>query len=240
MLAAPILLMALRKESRTAMRLLLVEDNIRLALFVQEGLNKSGFKADPVHTAEDGLAVLKSQNYDLVILDLGLPDRDGLALLKDIRGINKNIPVLILTARDALEDRLKGLDGGADDYLLKPFAIEELAARIRALLRRPGQSLGTILETGNVKLNTETRTGAVADRPLRLSRRELDLLEQLLRGAGQVISKERIEERLYSYSDEGSANSIEVLVHRLRQKLEKNGARVQIHTLRGIGYLLDE
>ena len=222
------------------MRLLLVEDNIRLATFVQEGLNKSGFKTDPVHTAEDCMAVLKSQTYDLVILDLGLPDRDGLLLLKDIRELNKHIPVLILTARDALEDRLKGLDGGADDYLLKPFAIEELAARIRALLRRPGQSLGTILETGNVALNTETRTATVAGRPLRLTRRELDLLEQLLRGAGQAVSKERIEERLYSYSDEGSQNSIEVLAHRLRQKLEINGASVQIHTLRGVGYLLDE
>ena len=186
------------------------------------------------------MAVLKSQTYDLVILDLGLPDRDGLLLLKDIRELNKHIPVLILTARDALEDRLKGLDGGADDYLLKPFAIEELAARIRALLRRPGQSLGTILETGNVALNTETRTATVAGRPLRLTRRELDLLEQLLRGAGQAVSKERIEERLYSYSDEGSQNSIEVLAHRLRQKLEINGASVQIHTLRGVGYLLDE
>jgi DNA-binding response OmpR family regulator len=221
------------------MRLLLIEDNVRLAAFVQEGLNKSGLKTDPVHTAQDGMAVLKSQNYDLVILDLGLPDQDGLLLLKDIRDINKNIPVLILTARDALEDRLKGLDGGADDYLLKPFAIEELAARIRALLRRPGQSLGTILETGNVALDTESRTGTIDGRPIRLTRRELDLLEQLLRGAGQVVSKDRIEERLYSYSDEGSANSIEVLVHRLRQKLTRSGANVHIHTLRGIGYMLD-
>lgn len=222
------------------MRLLLIEDNIRLATFVQEGLDKSGLKTDPVHTAQDGVALIKSEGYDLVILDLGLPDKDGLLLLKDIRSVNKNIPILILTARDALEDRIKGLDGGADDYLLKPFAIEELAARIRALLRRPGQSLGTILETGNVALNTETWTVTVGSRPVRLTRRELDLLEQLLRGTGQVVSKDRIEKRLYSYSDEGSANSIEVLVHRLRHKLERNGASVHIHTLRGIGYLLDE
>src|SRR6185295_19785462 len=109
------------------MRLLLIEDNTRLAAFVQEGLNKAGLKTDLVHTGEDGTAALKAQNYDLVVLDLGLPDKDGLLLLKDIRGISKNVPVLILTARDSLEDRLKGLDGGADDYVLKPFAIEELA-----------------------------------------------------------------------------------------------------------------
>jgi two-component system OmpR family response regulator len=222
------------------MRLLLVEDNVRLATFVQEGLGKAGLATDPVHTAGDAAAVLKSQHYDLVILDLGLPDKDGLAFMKELRATRKNVPILILTARDALEDRLKGLDGGADDYMLKPFAIEELAARIRALLRRPGQSLGTILEAGNVALNTETRTATIEGKVLALTRRELDLLEQLLRGAGQVVSKERIEESLYSYSDEGSANSIEVLLHRLRRKLEKNNAGVLIHTLRGIGYMLAE
>lgn len=220
------------------MRLLLVEDNVRLATFIQEGLNKAGLTTDPVHTAEDGLAVMGAQNYDLLILDLGLPDRDGLTLLREIRDVNRNIPILILTARDSLEDRLRGLDGGADDYLLKPFAIEELAARIRALLRRPGQSLGTTLEAGNVTLDTQTRTATIGDKPLRLTRRETDLLEQLLRSAGQVVSKERMEERLYSYSDQGSANSIEVLVYRLRQKLEESTASVEIHTLRGIGYML--
>lgn len=139
-----------------------------------------------------------------------------------------------------MEDRVKGLDGGADDYLVKPFAIEELTARIRALLRRPGQSLGTILEIGNIAFNTQTRTVVIEGHSLRLTKRELDLLEQLMRGSGQVISRAQIEEHLYSYGDAGSANSIEVLVHRLRHKLEENGAHVKIHTLRGIGYLLDD
>ena len=222
------------------MRLLFIEDNERLAKFACVGLAESGLAADAVHTAEDALAAFRAQKYDLVLLDLGLPDRDGLLLLNDIRTLNKHTPVLILTAREALEDRLKGLNGGADDYLLKPFAIEELVARVRALLRRPGQSLGTILSAGNLALNSETRTATVAGDAIRLTKRELDLLEQLLRVVGNAVTKESIESRLYSYGETGSANSVEALVHRLREKLGDARASIKIHTLRGIGYLLTE
>ncbi len=222
------------------MRLLLVEDNPRLAEVVQSGLREAGLEADNAFTAEEALSAFSAQSYDLVILDLGLPDRDGLSLLGDLRAANKNVPVIIMTARDGLNDRIKGLDGGADDYLVKPFAIEELAARIRALLRRPGQSLGSILNAGNLSYHAENREVTVDGQSIRLSRRELDLLEQLMRGIGQVLPKERIESRLYSYGETGSANSIEVLVHRLRKKLETAGANIEIHTLRGIGYLLAE
>lgn len=222
------------------MRLLLVEDNARLSDYVSTGLKDAGLETDPALTAEEALSAFSTQPYDLIILDLGLPDRDGFELLADFRKVNKNIPVIILTARDSLGDRVKGLDGGADDYLIKPFAIEELVARIRALLRRPGQSLGALLQTGNLAYNTETREASIGIEGIHLSRRELDLLEQLMRSTGQVVPKDRIESRLYSYGEIGSANSIEVLVHRLRKKLENAGADIQIHTLRGIGYLLSE
>ena len=222
------------------MRVLLVEDHARLADYIGKGLKAFGLSADHAGAAEEALAAFSAQTYDLVILDLGLPDRDGLSLMRDMRAANRNVPIMILTARDSLEDRIKGLDGGADDYLVKPFAIEELAARIRALLRRPGQSLGTILNAGNVTFNADNRDVAVGDTLLRLTRKETDLLEQLLRNAGQVLPKEKIEARLYSYGEAGSANSVEVLMHRLRKKLETAGANVDIHTLRGIGYLLSE
>ena len=222
------------------MRLLLVEDTPRLAEVVQSGLHEAGLEADSAFTAEEALSAFRAQSYDLVILDLGLPDRDGLSLLGDLRAANKNVPVIIMTARDGLNDRIKGLDGGADDYLVKPFAIEELAARIRALLRRPGQSLGSVLHAGNLSYHAENREVTIDGQSIRLSRRELDLLEQLMRCTGQVLPKERIESRLYSYGETGSANSIEVLVHRLRKKLETAGANIEIHTLRGIGYLLSE
>lgn len=222
------------------MRLLLIEDNIRLAKFVQRGIARRGMEADIAHNAGDGMEAFLSLPYDVVILDLGLPDRDGLKLLKDIRIRNKNVPVIILTARDALESRLAGLDGGADDYVLKPFDMDELAARVRVLLRRPGQSLGTVLQTANLALNSLSRQVTVDGNTLQLTAREVDLLEQLLRSTGQPVAKEVIEGRLYGHGRAGSANSIEVLMHRLRQKLAEAEAGVHIHTLRGLGYLLTE
>lgn len=222
------------------MRLLLIEDNMRLAKFVQKGIAQRGLESDAAHTAKDGLAAFRELEYDLVILDLGLPDKDGLELLKEIRGVNKNVPIIILTARDALESRLEGLNGGADDYVLKPFDIDELAARVRVLLRRPGLSLGNVLEAGNLSLNTLSRKVVIGGEALQLTAREVDLLEQLLRSSGQPVAKETIEARLYGYGRGGSANSVEVLMHRLRQKLGDAEAGVEIHTLRGLGYLLAE
>jgi two-component system response regulator QseB len=222
------------------MRLLLIEDNMRLAKFVQKGISQRGLESDAAHNASDGMSAFRALEYDLVILDLGLPDRDGLALLKEMRGVNKNVPIIILTARDALESRLDGLNGGADDYVLKPFDIDELAARIRVLLRRPGLSLGNTLETGNLALNTLSRKVTVKGSQLQLTGRELDLLEQLLRSPGQPVAKDTIEDRLYGYGRSGSANSVEVLMHRLRHKLADAEANVHIHTLRGLGYLLSE
>lgn len=222
------------------MRLLLIEDNEQLARVLRENLGSHGLDADIVHTAEDGLLAFRTLQYDLVVLDLGLPDRDGMSLLKDLRLISKHIPVLILTSRDALEDRVKGLNSEADDYVLKPFETDELVARIRALLRRPGQSLGSILVAGNLSLDTQTRTTTVLGKTVPLSKRELDLLEQLLRSLGKAVTRESIESSLYGLDGSGSASSIDVLVHRLRQKLETGKADIQIHTLHGLGYLISE
>jgi DNA-binding response OmpR family regulator len=222
------------------MRLLLIEDNARLADSLQKGIAQRGLESDAVHSAEDGLAAFRAMDYDLVILDLGLPDRDGLALLKDLRGANRNVPILILSARDTMENRLEGLEGGADDYMVKPFHFDELVARVRALLRRPGLSLGDVLEAGNLKLDTRARTAAVGGAALPLSARELGVLEQLLRSVGQPVAKKAIEARLYGYGEAGSDNAVEVMMHRLRQKLVEAKAGAQIHTLRGIGYMLED
>jgi len=218
------------------MRVLLVEDNQRLATIVAEALRAAGFAVDAVATAGDAEAAAGVLQYDVIILDLGLPDDDGLEVLKRLRGAGHGVPVLILTARDGLEDRVSGLNLGADDYVLKPFDMAELIARLHALLRRPGAEL----MSGNLRLDTLAREARIGDAVLPLSRRELSVLEHFMRRAGRVVPKTLLEESLYGYDDAGSANSVEVAVHRLRKKLVEASAEVSIHTLRGIGYLLTQ
>jgi DNA-binding response OmpR family regulator len=222
------------------MRILLIEDHQRLAQSIVEGLAGFGLRVDLFATANDGLAAAKSVSYDAIVLDLGLPDRDGLEVVYELRADARQIPILILTARDGIDDRVKGLDRGADDYLLKPFAMKELAARLRALLRRPGGPLGDTIDIGNVSLDTNTRQIKVNGRVVAISRRELDALELLMRRADQVVPKRLFEDSVYGLSDEVSPNTIEALVSRLRRRLEAIEAHVSIHTLRGIGYLLTE
>lgn len=220
------------------MRILIVEDNRRLAALIARGCEKAGFAADTCHVLEGAQAALGTARYDIVVLDLGLPDGDGLDLLAGLRRAGSELPVLVLTARDALEARVEGLNAGADDYLLKPFAMEELVARLRALLRRPGQALGRMLVAGNVSFDTVAREVSIGGVAAAFSRRETDLLEILLRRQGRVVPKDAIEESLYAFGDEVSSNSIEVAIHRLRKRLGDAGADVEVHTLRGIGYLL--
>ncbi len=220
------------------MRILIVEDNSRLAQLIAKGCGGEGFAADLCSSIEDARAVLAGVRHDAVILDLGLPDGDGLQLLAGLRAEGNDIPVLVLTARDALEARVQGLNAGADDYLLKPFAMEELVARLRALLRRPGKALGRVLGAGNVSFDTVAREVSIGGVPAIFSRRETDLLEILLRRQGRVVAKEVIEQGLHAFDDEISSNTVEVSVHRLRKRLMEGGADVEIHTLRGIGYLL--
>ncbi|OYY91563.1 MAG: DNA-binding response regulator [Sphingomonas sp. 28-66-16] len=220
------------------MRLLLIEDNARLASLIREGLDRQGFAVDWCETVDGAEHALKINDYDLMLLDLGLPDGEGLDLVRSLRRRQDTMPILILTARGGLDDRVTGLDAGADDYLVKPFQIPELAARCRALLRRPGASLGTELTVGNVILHSAERSFAVAGRAVEATPREVDLLECLLRRAGHVVAKPALEGALYSMDAEVTPNALEACVSRLRKRLATAGADVQIRTVHGVGYAL--
>jgi DNA-binding response OmpR family regulator len=220
------------------MRLLLVEDNPPLAELVQEGLTRQGFAIDRCGSLKDAMAARAGASYDLVLLDLGLPDGDGMNLVRELRQGNDSTPILILTARGGLNDRLIGLDGGADDYLVKPFEIAELAARCRALLRRPGASLGVVLHLSNVALDTTTRTVTVNEQRIDVPPREVALLEQLLRRAEQVVRRNQLEESLYSFGEEVTPNALESAVSRLRKRLNAAEANVVVRTAHGIGYAI--
>ncbi len=222
------------------MRVQLIEDHERLAALVDKGLASCGFAVDIFAEGGDALAALGATHYDAVILDLGLPDMDGLELLRSLRAQGIKTPVLVLTSRIQVADRVTGLNAGADDYLTKPFAMEELIARLRALMRRPEAALGATLQCGNVAMDTVSREVRADDALLALSPRETSALEILLRRGGKVIPKTVIEDTLYGFGENMTANSVEVLVHRLRKKLEAGGADVVIHTVRGVGYMLIE
>ena len=220
------------------MRLLLVEDNGRLAALISARLAKAGLETDAAATATEAEAAIRSMVYSALILDLGLPDQDGIVLLRRLRETGHALPILILTARGGLEDRVRGLDAGADDYLVKPFALEELLARIRVMLRRPGSLLGNALELGELRLDTVSRQVTLRDDPQFLSPREVAVLEILLRRSGHVVPKKIVEDHLFGLSSEVGSNAIEVYVHRLRKQLADSGADVEIHTVRGVGYLI--
>ncbi len=222
------------------MRLLVIEDEDRLSGILKSKLGDVGFTVDIAGSAVDASAALELINYDAAVLDLGLPDGDGLAVLAAARRIGKALPILILTARDAVEDKVAGLNAGADDYLTKPFAMSELIARINALLRRPGGVLGINLEAGNVRLDTVGREITVAGTPVRLSRRELAILEQMMRRFGRIVPKTVLEEKLYGIDEEPDSNPIPVHVHHLRRQLEAANANLAIHTIQGVGYILAE
>lgn len=225
---------------RQAMRILLFEDHRRLADAITKGLAGLGFGVDAFETAGDGLNAFKSIAYDAIILDLGLPDRDGLDVLSELRHISSSAPIMILTARDGIDARVTGLDAGADDYVLKPFAMTELAARLRALLRRPGQALGGVLIVGNLQLQTFSRQVIINGTAVRFPAREVDALELLMRRDGQVVAKGTLEDSLYGLTKNVTPNSIEVLISRLRRRLRSLDADCSIHTFYGIGYLLKD
>lgn len=222
------------------MRLLVVEDNDELAELLVAGLRSAGYEADVLGSAEEAGLVLQTTFYAALILDLGLPDGDGLTLLRELRHRKNPIPVLVLTARGGLDDRVQGLRSGADDYLVKPFALEELVARIEAQLRRPGHLLGSTLKIANLEFDTRNRQASIDDAPQVLSARETEVLELLMRSKGRVVSKKQVEDHIFGHSGEVGSNAVEVYVHRLRKQLADRGARVQVHTIRGVGYLLAE
>jgi DNA-binding response OmpR family regulator len=222
------------------MRLLVVEDNEDLAQLLTKGLGAAGFAADIVGTAGEARAVLATARYAAIVLDLGLPDEDGLTVLRELRERRDATPVLVLTARGGVHDRVSGLRGGADDYLVKPFALEELVARLQALLRRPGELLGRALAIGNVAFDTEARQVFVNDQPQLFSAREVGVLEILMRRGGRVVTKKLVEDHLFGLATDIGSNAVEVYIHRLRKQLAEAGANVQIHTIRGVGYLIAE
>jgi len=222
------------------MRILLVEDHARFGGYIKEGLEKADFTVDLFGTAHSADAALSTVKFDAIILDLGLPDMDGIQLLKSWRKQGNKTPVLILTARDDITDKVKGLNSGGDDYMLKPFAMEELVARIRALLRRPEGVLGTVLKAGNLDFDTSGREVRINDEAVKFSRREMAVLEQLMRRYGRVVPKDVLEDKIYGFDQEVSSNSVEVHISRLRKRLSQSAANVSVHTLRGVGYLLSE
>ena len=221
------------------MRLLVIEDESRIAETLRPPLEQAGFAVDFVHLC-DGRAALASHACDAAILDLGPPDGDGLDLLTELRARSDGIPILVLTARDAVDDRVCGLDTGAADYLVKPFAIAVLVARTKALLRRPGAALGMVLNAGNIRFDTVGRDVRVGPTYVQLHRRESAILEHLMRRLGRVVPKALLEEKLYGIDEELESNAIPVHIHHLRRKLSDVGAEVEIHTVRGVGYLLSE
>ncbi|KZE12263.1 MULTISPECIES: response regulator [Sphingomonas] len=219
------------------MRILIVEDDAPLARSIAALLRGAGHAVDHVATGEDALMVLATEPYALVVLDVGLPDLDGFAVLQALRKRGDRVPVLMLTARDALDDRVRGLDLGADDYLRKPFAPEELEARIRALGRRRGGDPMPELVIGTLTLNRSTGQAQVGERPLDLRRREWAVLDALATRAGQIVPRETLQSEVFGYDEPVGPNAIEVNITRLRGKLAPDGPAIR--TVRGVGYLLD-
>lgn len=216
------------------MRVLLVEDDAMIGAAVQAALRDASYAADWVRDGQTALDTTACQHYDLVLLDLGLPGKDGQDVLRALRARNNAVPLLIITARDALEQRLQGLDGGADDYVLKPFEMAELLARMRAVVRRKGGSATPMLGNGVVSLDPATREATVAGAtPVQLSNREFALLQALLLRPGAILSRSELEERIYGWGEEVESNAVEFLIHTLRKKL---GAAT-IKNVRGVGWM---
>ncbi|MFA7666920.1 MAG: response regulator [Burkholderiaceae bacterium] len=218
------------------MRTLLVEDDRMIGEAVRAALRQDGLTVDWARDAATADTALAAGGFELVLLDLGLPGRDGLSLLRAMRARKDPTPVLIVTARDAIDDRVAGLDAGADDYLVKPFDLDELAARIRALLRRSAGRAETVIEYGDLRIDPVARTVARAGTPVALSPREYAVLEALVRRPGAVLSRTQLEDRLYGWDDAIGSNAVEVYLHGLRRKL----GRDLIRNMRGVGWYLPE
>jgi DNA-binding response OmpR family regulator len=222
------------------MRILVVEDNAKLAASLKKGLQQEGYAVDIALDGSDGqrLADGAGEGYDAIVLDRMLPGVDGMTICRNLRESGSRVPVLILTARGGLQDRVEGLDAGADDYLGKPFAFEELAARIRALLRRPAVAVATVLRAGDLEMNASTREVTVKGRPLSLTAKEFGLLELFLRHPRQVLSRAQITMHLWDQEFDGASNVVEVHIRNVRRKLSQAGDRGRIQTVRGAGYRL--
>jgi len=221
------------------MRILVIEDDKKIASFVINGLKQNGFAVDHAANGDDGLALAVAAPFDAAIVDIMLPDLDGLSLVRQLRNRNINLPVLFLSAKGSVDDRIKGLQSGGDDYLVKPFAFSELLARVQALIRRATRTTETTtLSVGDLQMNLVTREVIRAGQKLDLQAREFALLEYLMRNAARVVTKTMILEHVWNYSFDPQTNVVDVLVCRLRNKVDRDFSRKLIHTLRGVGYVL--
>ncbi len=220
------------------MRILLVEDEPRVASFIRRGLREEQYVVDIASDGERALFLAHTESYDLIILDLTLPKRDGMEVLQDLRTGKNNMPVLILTAKDKLKDKVAGLNAGADDYLTKPFGFEELLARVRALLRRHGEVEPTILRAGDLELDTVRHKVRRQDKELELTNREYALLEYFLRHPNQVVTRTMLSENVWEKDFDTFSNVIDVHIARLRSKIHAGFSSSLLHTLRGKGYVL--
>jgi DNA-binding response OmpR family regulator len=215
-------------------RLLLVEDDAMIGAAAQEGLRREGHAVDWVRDGAQASAALANGVYEAMLLDLGLPKRDGLTVLRELRAKGSDIPVIVITARDAVADRVAGLDGGADDYLVKPFDLDELAARLRAVVRRRAGRAAAVVQVGELELDTAARRARWRGREVALSAREFTLVETLAERPGAYFTRAQLEDRLYGWGEEVGSNAVEVHIHALRRKLDPS----VIRTVRGLGYCL--
>jgi two-component system response regulator MprA len=220
--------------------ILIIEDNEAIVKLLQRGLVYEGYKVDVALDGEAGLKMAKEHHPDLVVLDLMLPGIDGIEVCKELRSDSSSLPILMLTAKDAIQDRVLGLDAGADDYMVKPFELDELLARVRALLRRTQSDRATSLSFADLTLDTSTRLASRGNRTIQLTATEFDLLELFLRHPHQVLTREVIFDRIWGYDFGGESNVLDVYIRYLRQKLEEKGEPRLIHTARGVGYALRE
>ncbi len=222
------------------MKLLLIEDSTRLRSALENGLRKAGYAVDTAKDGRDGLWMALEVEYDVIVLDLMLPGVDGLSALRQLRERGRNTHILILSAKDTVEDRVQGLRCGADDYLVKPFAFDELCARLEALVRRAYHAKNPLLRRGPLEMNTASRRVTCGGREVSLTPREYSLLEILVRRSGEVLSRRELWKSLYEFDREVTSNVVEVLIYSLRKKLSLAAARDLIKTRRGQGYLIDE
>jgi DNA-binding response OmpR family regulator len=221
------------------MRLLLLEDEGEVATLAAGNLRKSGFTVDAVRLIDEARNMLRGHRYDLLLVDLRLPDGDGTALIAELREAGNPIPIICVTGLDAVPDRIRGLEMGADDYVVKPVVHEELVARIRAVLRRPSTTQSRKVEVGGVGFDPGTREVTVRERPLVVPRRELAILELLIQREGRVVQRDAVEAAVYGADEEVQPNTIETHVSRLRKRLGEAGAEIAIHGIRGLGYMLE-
>ena len=223
------------------MRILLVEDDVKIASFVEKGLRAAGYAVDHANDGETGLHLALSEPYDAAIVDIMLPKLNGLSVIEQMREKKINTPVIILSAKDSVDDRVKGLQTGSDDYMTKPFSFSELLARVQALIRRAGGlSEPTQLAAGNLLMNLLTREVSREGRKIELQPIEFSLLEYLLRNAGRVVSKTMIMEHVWDYNFDPQTNVVEARISRLRDKIDRHFSKKLIHTIRGVGYVLRE